>query len=49
MSKFKRYEAIISFGLDGIPVAIEVGQIIILPEVFGDELVERGSVKKLEE
>lgn len=49
MSKFAKYKALIVFGLEGIPVQIEVGEVIILPEIFGDELVEKGSVEKIAE
>lgn len=44
MNTFKKYKALIEFGLEGLSEPIKKDEEIILPEVFGSELVTAGSV-----
>lgn len=47
MNAFKKYKALIEFGLEGIAEPIKKDEVIILPEVFGSELVTAGSVVQI--
>jgi hypothetical protein len=44
---FAKYEVLKSFSLEGINDPFEIGSTIILPVTFGDDLVEKGAIKKL--
>lgn len=44
---FSHYKCLIVFALDGIKEPFKVGDVIMLPDLFAEDLVKAGSVEKV--